>query len=95
MDADIKLVEAPEILEDRVQAIVGDLKELNLATEEEYRPVYVSTMVKPKEEEKYFKVLTKFKDVFRRSYNKMPGLDPNVAVHKLSIKRGAPKSQFQ
>ena len=35
-------------------------------------------------------LLSEYKDVFAWSYKEMPGLDPKVAVHRLSIKRGIP-----
>jgi len=69
---------------------------LNLESVEEPRSVYLSAMLTPKEEEEYFKLLSEQKDVFARSYKEIPGLDPKVAVHHLSIKKGvAPKKQPQ
>ena len=50
------------------QATVDELKELNLGFVEEPRPVYVSVMLTPKEEEEYFKLLSEYKDVFAWSY---------------------------
>ncbi|KAI3453522.1 hypothetical protein Pfo_010185 [Paulownia fortunei] len=37
----------------------------------------------------YLKLLHEFKDVFAWSYKEMPGLDSKVAVHHLSVKKGA------
>jgi len=45
-------------------------------------------MFTPKEEEEYFELLSKYKDVLAWSYKEMPRLDPKVAVHHLSIKKG-------
>ena len=61
---------------------------MNLGSVEEPCPVYVSAMLTPKEEEEYFKLLSKYKDVFVSSYKEIPRLDPKVAVHHLSIKKG-------
>jgi len=41
----------------------------------------------PKEKKEYFDLLLEYKDVFVWSYKEMPGLDPKVAVHRLSIKK--------
>ena len=80
--------EAPRAIEDGGQATVDDLKELNLGTNEEPRPIYVSSLLTPEEESKYFELLMKYKDVFAWTYKEMPGLDPTVAVHRLAIKQG-------
>jgi len=42
-------------------------------------------MLTAKEQEKYFKVLSKYKDVFTWSYKEIPRLDPMVRVHNLPI----------
>jgi len=49
-DSEIELVESPETLEDRGQATVDELKELNLETPDELRPIYVSSLLTSKEE---------------------------------------------
>jgi len=45
-------------------------------------------MLTPNEEEEYFKLLSIYKDVFGWDYKLMPGLDPTVVVHHVSIKNG-------
>ncbi|KAL0361042.1 UNVERIFIED_CONTAM: hypothetical protein Sradi_3788700 [Sesamum radiatum] len=55
---------APPELEDGVQATVDELKELNLSTTEEPRPIFVSALLSPEEEEQYFKTLGEYRDVF-------------------------------
>ena len=70
------------------QATIDDLKELNLGTEEEPRPIYVSSVLTHEEEKEYSDLLSKYKDVFAWSCKEMLGLDPKVAVHCLSIKKG-------
>ena len=81
-------METPETLEDGGQTTVDELKELNLGTSEDPRPIYVSSLLTPKEEKEYFDLLLEYKDVFVWSYKEMLGLDPKVAVHILSIKKG-------
>ncbi|KAL6316168.1 hypothetical protein AAG906_015998 [Vitis piasezkii] len=80
--------EASQVFEDRGQAIVDELKELNLGTNENPRPIYVSVLLSPFEEKSYFELLLNYKDVFTWSYKEMPGLDPKVAVHQLMVKHG-------
>lgn len=75
---------------------MDDLKELNLGTSEDPRPVYVSAHLSQEEEQEYHNLLSDYKDVFAWSYKEMPGLDPKVAVHRLAIKKGvSPKKQPQ
>jgi len=62
LNYDIELPKAPEMLEDGRQAIVDELKELYLRTAKESRPIYVSTMLTSKEEEKYFTHLSEYKN---------------------------------
>ena len=80
--------EVPWAIEDGGQATVDDLKELNLGTSKEPRPIYVSSLLTLEEESKYFELLIKYKDVFAWTYKEIPGLDPTVAVHRLAIKQG-------
>ena len=79
---------APSTFEEGGQATVDDLKQLNLGTEDDPRPIFISALLKPQEEGEYFKLLLEYKDVFAWSYKEMPGLDPKVAVHHLTVKHG-------
>ena len=45
LDSKIELVDTLEMLEDWVQATVDDLKELNLETNKEPHPIYVSSLL--------------------------------------------------
>ena len=56
--------EAPRAIEDKGQATVDELRELNLGTSEEPRPIYVSSLLTPEEESKHFELLMEYKDVF-------------------------------
>jgi len=69
---------------------------LNLGTNEEPHPIYVSSSLTSKEEKQYSVLLSEHKDVFSWSYREMDGLDPKVTAHRLSIKWGvSPKKQPQ
>jgi len=60
---EVQLVEAAETLEDGGQAIINELKELNLATKDNLRLIYMNAMLMPKEEKDYFKALSEYRDV--------------------------------
>ncbi|XP_074298547.1 uncharacterized protein LOC141629445 [Silene latifolia] len=93
---EVEADEASETLEDGGQSTVDELKELNLGTTEDPHPIYVSALLTKEEEEEYYKLLVKYKDVFAWSYKEMPGLSPKIAVHRLAIKKGTnPKKQPQ
>ncbi|XP_070041508.1 uncharacterized protein [Nicotiana tomentosiformis] len=93
-DKDAK--DAPPELEEGVKAMIDALKEVNLGTDEEPRPTYISALLAIDEESTYIELLKEFKDVFAWIYKEMPGLDPKVAVHHLAIKNGArPVKQAQ
>ncbi|RVW32939.1 Transposon Ty3-G Gag-Pol polyprotein [Vitis vinifera] len=78
-----ELGKAPQVFEDGGQATVDELKEANLGTNENPRPIYVTMLLSPFEEKSYFELLLDYKDVFAWSYKEMLGLDPKVAVHQL------------
>ena len=40
------------------------LKELNLGTTDEPRPIFISALLTPVEEKEYLELLTEYKDVF-------------------------------
>ncbi|KAM2207670.1 hypothetical protein ACFXTI_023758 [Malus domestica] len=79
---------APPQLEDGGQSTVDDLKELNLGTKEEQRPIFVSALLSADEVDEYYQLLSEYKDVFAWTYKEMPGLDPVIAVHHLAVKPG-------
>jgi len=67
---------------------------LNLGTKEDPRLIHVNTMLTPDEEKQYFHLVSEYRDVFAWSYKEIPSLDPKVAVHNLSIRKGVlPKKQ--
>ncbi|TMX05059.1 hypothetical protein EJD97_002722 [Solanum chilense] len=79
--------EAPPQLKDCVQLTIHDLKELNLGTLEDPRPIFVCAYLTPEEEMKYFRLLVEFKDVFSWSYKEISGPSPRIVINHLGIKR--------
>ncbi|XP_070040883.1 uncharacterized protein [Nicotiana tomentosiformis] len=93
-DEDAKYV--PPELEEGVKTTVDALKEVNLGTNEEPRPTYLSNLLEVDEESTYIELLKEFRDVFSWIYKEMPSLDPKVSVHHLAVKNGAcPVKQAQ
>ncbi|KAG9447596.1 hypothetical protein H6P81_013724 [Aristolochia fimbriata] len=82
------LGEAPAIFEEGGQATIDQLKKVNLGTEDDPRPTFLSASLSVTEEKDYMALLSEYKDVFAWSYTEMPGLDPTIAIHKLAIKSG-------
>ena len=68
--------------------MVDDLKELNLGTSEEPKPICVSALLSAEEIEEYYQLLLEYKDVFAWTYKEMLGLDPIIIVHHLAVKPG-------
>ncbi|KAL0416646.1 UNVERIFIED_CONTAM: putative protein K02A2.6 [Sesamum latifolium] len=88
--------DAPVELEEGVKATIDELREVNLGNTEDPRPIYTSASLTQEEEEVYIMLLHEFKDVFAWSYKEIPGLDSKVAVHHLSVRKGArPVKQSQ
>ena len=61
---------APKTLEDGGQATIDELKELNLVTREDPHPIYVRTILTPKEDEQYFHLSSKYRMYFHRATRK-------------------------
>ncbi|XP_015170846.1 uncharacterized protein [Solanum tuberosum] len=78
--------DAPPELEERVKTTIDPLKEVNLGTDENPRPTYLSSFLEVDEEIAYMNILREYRDVFAWSYKEMPGLNPKVAVHQLAVK---------
>jgi len=70
------------------------LKELDLGTIEKPQPIYLSSLLTQEEEKEYFNLLSEHKEVFVWSYSEMPGLDPKVVVHCLSLNQKAASMMF-
>nr|GLL21809.1 uncharacterized protein LOC109154689 [Ipomoea trifida] len=79
--------EAPHELEKGVRAALDELKEVDLGTPENPRPIFISTLLSNEDEKIYVELLKEYIDVFAWTYKEMPGLDPKVAVHRLAVKK--------
>ncbi|XP_060968195.1 uncharacterized protein LOC133035834 [Cannabis sativa] len=87
---------APREFEDGGQATVDDLVEINLGTEDDPKPVFVSALLSEEELPQYIQVLRENKDVFAWLYRDMPGLNRKVVVHRLAVSKDAtPVKQSQ
>ncbi|KAK9019602.1 hypothetical protein V6N11_054118 [Hibiscus sabdariffa] len=63
-----------------------ELEILNLGTEEERREVKIGTTISAETRQNLIKLLHEYKVVFAWSYQDMPVLNENIAMHKLPIK---------
>lgn len=80
------VVDAPPELEEGVKTTINPLKEVNLGTDEDPRPTFLSAFLEVDKEIVYVNILKEYMNVFAWSYKQMPGLNPNVAVHQLAVK---------
>jgi len=82
--------EASPQMEDGNQPTVDELEEINIGTDDDPRPIFISKYLSKESKEEYHKFLSTNRDVFAWSYEEMPGLDPTVAVHKLAVRKDVP-----
>ena len=75
-------------MEDGGQAIVDELKKINLGTTKEPRPTFISALLTPEEEEGYLRLLVEYKDVFTWTYKEMHRRNPSISLHHLAVKKG-------
>ena len=81
--------DAPPEHEEGVKITIDPLKEVNLGTDEDLKPTFLSAFLESDEEVAYINILKEYRDVFAWSYKEMPGLNPRVAVHQLAVKNGS------
>ena len=62
------------------------MKEVNLGNDEDPQQTYLSAFVEFDEEVAFMNILKEYRDVFAWSYKEMPGLNPRVAIHQLTVK---------
>ncbi|XP_050233002.1 uncharacterized protein LOC126681503 [Mercurialis annua] len=75
-------------LEDDLAQVQDDLLEINLGTEKSPKPIYINAGLDEGFREQLIALLIEFRDCFAWSYEEMPGLDPDIAEHKLPLKSG-------
>ncbi|KAI5335080.1 hypothetical protein L3X38_025213 [Prunus dulcis] len=79
---------APAALDDSLPEVEDPLQEINLGTEEDPRPTFISTLLKEPLKSELMALLQEFRDCFAWHYHEMPGLDRQLVEHKLPIKDG-------
>ena len=79
---------APAALDDSLPEVEDPLQEVNLGTEEDPRPTFISTLLKEPLKSELMALLQEFRDCFAWHYHEMPGLDRQLVEHKLPIKDG-------
>ena len=90
------MTEASPKMEDGNQCTVDDLEEINIGTADDPRPIFISKHLSQENKLKYHEFLRTNIDVFAWTYEEMPGLDPNIAVHRLVVRDDAtPVKQAQ
>ena len=60
---------------------------INLKTEEERKEVKIGTTLSTATREELMDLLQEYNDVFAWSYQDMPGLDTDIVVHRLPLKK--------
>ncbi|KAK9017849.1 hypothetical protein V6N11_000850 [Hibiscus sabdariffa] len=63
-----------------------ELETLNLGTEEERREVKIGITISADTRQNLIKLLQEYIDMFAWSYQDMPGLDEDIAIHRLPIR---------
>ncbi|KAI5350469.1 hypothetical protein L3X38_003360 [Prunus dulcis] len=79
---------SPAALDDSLPEVEDLFQEINLGTEEDPRPTFVSTLLEEPLKDEIIALLPDFKDCFAWHYHEMPGLDRGLVEHKLPIKEG-------
>ena len=60
--------------------------QVNLGSQDHPKPIFISESLSLIEKEELIMLVKEYIDVFAWSYEDMPGLDPQVAMHRLNIK---------
>ena len=79
---------APAEMEDGHPEVQDPLLEINVGTEVEPRPFFVSLLLNPGLAAEIIGLLHEYKDCFAWDYHEMPGLPRSLVEHELKIKEG-------
>ncbi|KAI0513357.1 hypothetical protein KFK09_009374 [Dendrobium nobile] len=82
---DLQVRDAPPELEEEIKSTVDELKEINLGTDDDPRPIFISALLSESETQDLIQLFPEFRDCFAWTYDEMPGLPAEVAVHKLGV----------
>ena len=63
--------------------------QVNLGSQDHPKPIFISESLSLTEREELMVLVREYIDVFAWNYEDMPGLDPQVAIHRLNIKPDA------
>ena len=63
--------------------------QVNLGDEANPKPIFISESLSPPEKEDLISLVREYIDVFTKNYEDMPGLDPQVAMHRFNINSDA------
>ena len=78
-----------EILQEGEGApVIENTEPINVGTEQEPQELRIGTTLNPVERASFVDILHEFKDVFAWSYKDMPGIDRDIAEHRIPIKPG-------
>jgi len=75
---DIRFEQCEPPIEDRVTKV-------NLGDEANPMPIFISESLSPPEKEDLISLVREYIDIFALNYEDMPGLDPQVVMHRLNI----------
>ena len=59
--------------------------QINLGDEANPKPIFISESLSPPEKEDLISLVWEYIDIFTWNYEDMPGLDPQVVMHRLNI----------
>nr|GMD63622.1 uncharacterized protein LOC109150426 [Ipomoea batatas] len=84
--------DAPHELEEGVRPAIDELKEVDLGTLENPRPIFISTLLSNEDEEIYVTLLKEYIDVFAWTYKEMPkgGCAPPSSEKGMSSSQASP-----
>ncbi|XP_074315648.1 uncharacterized protein LOC141651853 [Silene latifolia] len=68
--------------------VIEDTEPINVGTELEPKELRIGTTLSSTERADFIDLLNEFKDVFAWSYKDMPGIDRDIAEHRIPIKPG-------
>ncbi|XP_024041948.1 uncharacterized protein LOC112099077 [Citrus clementina] len=71
------------------QEPVEELETVSLGPENPGKTIRIGSRLKEEQKQEFVKCLQAYADVFAWTHKDMPGIDPEVACHKLAIKKGA------
>ncbi|CAL2238303.1 unnamed protein product [Prunus armeniaca] len=75
-------------MEDDYPEVQDPLLEINVRTEPEPRPLFVSQLLNPEFATEIIGLLREYKDCFAWDYHEMPGLPRSLVEDELKIKEG-------